>query len=135
MVDPGTAYLLAQGGKTGLDLIGSLLGMGGKKKAQGLFDMSLAELEALQGKSVLDVGKIRTTNRAAMLPRAKELGDQMSRRFNMDQPRAQKYFTDQLFDEEAKQLPGLMERNQRATSLRDLDIRKALMRARASQLG
>lgn len=134
-MDPGTAILAAQGGKTLLDLFGSLLGQGGRKKAQQLFDMSIEELEALAGQPIANVGQIQNANRAAMFPRIKEYGDQMAKRFNMDQPRAQAHFKNQMFNEEARQLPGLMERTQRGTSLRDLEIRKAKMRGRSMQLG
>ena len=82
---------------------------------------------------VLNTGKIQNANRAAMFPKAREFGNQMSKKFNMDQPRAQKYYTDRLFDFEAGQLPGLMERNQQLTSGRDTDIRSLIARLRAQQ--
>lgn len=119
---------------TGTDLLGSLLGFGAKKKSQELFDLSIADLQKLIGKDVLNVGQIQGQNRAAMIPRGKELGTSMAKRFNMDQPRAQKYFLDQLFNEEAKMLPELTARNQELTSDRDSRIKQMIAQLRGSQL-
>jgi hypothetical protein len=135
MIDPGTGYLLAQGGGTVLDMLGSLLGMGAKKKAQERFDLSVDDLQGMTGKPVMDIGAIQSANRAAMFPRIRDLTREVSARANLDQPRVSQYLTDKMFNMEAEQLPEQMQRNQLATSSRDVAIKQLIAQLRASQLG
>lgn len=127
-------------GMIGSSVIGAGMGLWGasmnekaRREALKRMDLSIAELEKLQGQPVTDIPALSAANRASMFPRIKELSDQTSRQFNFDQPRARKYFMDRVFDTEAMMLPGQKERNQRAMSMRDLEIRRAIVAARAQQ--
>lgn len=120
---------------TGADLLGSLFGYGAKKKAQDQFDMSIEDLQSLYGRPMFNTGAIQTANRAAMFPRMRELSNDVSKRYNIDQPRAKQYFMDRLFDTEAAQLPGMLEREGSMRSERDMRLKQFIAQLRGQQLG
>lgn len=121
--------------RTGSDILGTLLGSGARKRAQREFDTSVDDLGSLAGQPLFDIGKITAANRQASFPRINELAKSTSKQFNFDQPRAQEFFLSRLFDLEATQLPGQLEREGTGRSRRDLDIRSMIARLRGSQLG
>lgn len=127
--------IAAAGIETGSDLLGSLLGYGAKKKAQTLYDKSIADLEKELGRPIFNVGQIQSANRAAMFPRIKEQTREVGQRYNLDQPRVKQYLMDQLFNQEAQQLPGLLQRKGELESDRATRIRQAIAAYRAGQLG
>ena len=135
-INPVTGQLIAEGGRTLLDLFGSLLSQGGRKEAQNLFDLSLKELEGLRGKPTFNVGQIEGAERAAEFSEQKAETSRLSRLFpNLDQPRIQKSLADTGFDRRARVRGGRLERAQTGTSLQDLTINRDLARLRGLQLG
>lgn len=131
----GTAYLIGEGVSAGSKLLGGLLGSGARKKAQRLFDMSIDDLRALEGRQIFDPNAVASAGRRSLIPQIHKDAIRTSKRYNIDQPKVGQYLLDQAYDRESGLLPGLLEREATARSNRDFNIRSAIPRLRALQLG